>query len=77
MQGRKVGGAGGKQQVWLVEERPCLSCFDLTLESGSPLHKDFETRDRLRFELHKEAAVWLGPERDPPRLQSEATVIVQ
>lgn len=51
--------------------------FDLVLESGSPVNKGFETRDRLRFELHKEAAVWMGPERDPPRLQSEATVIVQ
>lgn len=51
--------------------------FDVVLESGSPLNKGFETRDRLRFELHKEAAVWMGPDRDPPRLQSEATVIVQ
>lgn len=40
--------------------------LDLILESGSPLNKDFETRDRLRFELHKGSGCSVDGTREGP-----------
>lgn len=66
--GQKGRWAGGKWQVWLDEDRPCLSWQGTWARFWSLealWTKVLKQRsDRLRFELHKEvlAAVWRGQE---------------